>query len=120
MLSSSLFFFFSSRRRHTRWPRDWSSDVCSSDLHDIAHRIEKAGIVAERHAHPLLSNLLGRQLIIPSHTTIDVPTGLHKRMSVPVTVADGVNHARHACVLKFEHFVAENFTHVGTPNLGVG
>src|SRR5207253_7596125 len=32
-LCSSLFsFFFSSRRRHTRWPRDWSSDVCSSDL----------------------------------------------------------------------------------------
>src|SRR5690625_6499278 len=25
-------FFFSSRRRHTIWPRDWSSDVCSSDL----------------------------------------------------------------------------------------
>src|SRR5690625_437515 len=25
---SLLFFFFSSRRRHTRWPRDWSSDVC--------------------------------------------------------------------------------------------
>src|SRR5439155_11918496 len=24
--------FFSSRRRHTIWPRDWSSDVCSSDL----------------------------------------------------------------------------------------
>src|SRR5690625_2496023 len=29
-----VFFFFSSRRRHTRWPRDWSSDVCSSDLRD--------------------------------------------------------------------------------------
>src|SRR5207253_6884843 len=29
-----FFFFFSSRRRHTRWPRDWSSDVCSSDLVD--------------------------------------------------------------------------------------
>src|SRR5439155_12876460 len=29
---SVYFFFFSSRRRHTRWPRDWSSDVCSSDL----------------------------------------------------------------------------------------
>src|SRR5579885_2857379 len=26
------FFFFSSRRRHTRSKRDWSSDVCSSDL----------------------------------------------------------------------------------------
>src|SRR3989449_8281427 len=28
------FFFFSSRRRHTRCSRDWSSDVCSSDLGD--------------------------------------------------------------------------------------
>src|SRR5690625_2092908 len=27
-----MIFFLSSRRRHTRWPRDWSSDVCSSDL----------------------------------------------------------------------------------------
>src|SRR3712207_6863566 len=27
-----IFFFFSSRRRHTRYWRDWSSDVCSSDL----------------------------------------------------------------------------------------
>src|SRR5438445_398833 len=27
-----FFFFFSSRRRHTRYWRDWSSDVCSSDL----------------------------------------------------------------------------------------
>src|SRR5215217_1367316 len=27
-----LLFFFSSRRRHTRYWRDWSSDVCSSDL----------------------------------------------------------------------------------------
>src|SRR5207253_5764720 len=30
-------FFFSSRRRHTRWPRDWSSDVCSSDLPFLDH-----------------------------------------------------------------------------------
>src|SRR5699024_11902455 len=30
------FFFFSSRRRHTRSKRDWSSDVCSSDLHYAA------------------------------------------------------------------------------------
>src|SRR5476651_2763026 len=27
-----VYFFFSSRRRHTRYWRDWSSDVCSSDL----------------------------------------------------------------------------------------
>src|SRR5437868_11515092 len=30
-----VFFFFSSRRRHTRSKRDWSSDVCSSDLKDL-------------------------------------------------------------------------------------
>src|SRR2546422_5526160 len=30
-----FFFFFSSRRRHTRCSRDWSSDVCSSDLYDV-------------------------------------------------------------------------------------
>src|SRR5437660_3435280 len=35
------FFFFSSRRRHTRWPRDWSSDVCSSDL-DEKKRVTRA------------------------------------------------------------------------------
>src|SRR3712207_3719492 len=32
MLLCLMFFFFSSRRRHTRYWRDWSSDVCSSDL----------------------------------------------------------------------------------------
>src|SRR5207302_3238609 len=30
-------FFFSSRRRHTRFSRDWSSDVCSSDLKGPSH-----------------------------------------------------------------------------------
>src|SRR5690606_31495300 len=32
----AVVFFFSSRRRHTRFSRDWSSDVCSSDLHRVA------------------------------------------------------------------------------------
>src|SRR3712207_9009143 len=32
MFYLSFVFFFSSRRRHTRYWRDWSSDVCSSDL----------------------------------------------------------------------------------------
>src|SRR5690606_40935943 len=31
---ASRSFLFSSRRRHTRFSRDWSSDVCSSDLTD--------------------------------------------------------------------------------------
>src|SRR6266849_6388119 len=35
MLGCLFFFFFSSRRRHTRSTRDWSSDVCSSDLRGV-------------------------------------------------------------------------------------
>src|SRR6266700_5489960 len=34
-----FFFFFSSRRRHTRFSRDWSSDVCSSDLSALAKSV---------------------------------------------------------------------------------
>src|SRR5690606_39578118 len=47
-----LFFFFSSRRRHTRFSRDWSSDVCSSDL--ISNSLTWAGI------WPLALDGLGR------------------------------------------------------------
>src|SRR5207302_5453324 len=36
-----VFFFFSSRRRHTRFSRDWSSDVCSSDLVAHHHRADE-------------------------------------------------------------------------------
>src|SRR5690606_40114718 len=40
--------FFSSRRRHTRFSRDWSSDVCSSDLEAIEEiRAGKAVIVVD-------------------------------------------------------------------------
>src|SRR3712207_3093813 len=58
-----FFFFFSSRRRHTRYWRDWSSDVCSSDLPsrtDLGHDpILLHGVAArvghhapERRGHP--------------------------------------------------------------------
>src|SRR5690606_39566026 len=40
----SITFFFSSRRRHTSFSRDWSSDVCSSDLADDL----KAGFTLEK------------------------------------------------------------------------
>src|SRR2546429_7723743 len=39
-----VFFFFSSRRRHTRCSRDWSSDVCSSDLHDVQGFLHRRGL----------------------------------------------------------------------------
>src|SRR5207249_6830016 len=51
-----IFFFFSSRRRHTRSKRDWSSDVCSSDLEAEWREIELAGhcvvAITTTQAHP--------------------------------------------------------------------
>src|SRR2546429_3940929 len=60
-MSYCMFFFFSSRRRHTRCSRDWSSDVCSSDLvcelsrgemewtdgmlYPVLHRLEKERLI---------------------------------------------------------------------------
>src|SRR3712207_9082151 len=53
-----VFFFFSSRRRHTRYWRDWSSDVCSSDLDRAqaaggrdARRGDDHRVGQDRHAH---------------------------------------------------------------------
>src|SRR5947209_20531325 len=45
-------FFFSSRRRHTSYWRDWSSDVCSSDLLRAPERL--VGVDVAHARHPLL------------------------------------------------------------------
>src|SRR3712207_5288695 len=58
------FFFFSSRRRHTRYWRDWSSDVCSSDLRGSAAQIRQLagmrGLMAKPSGEiietPIISN----------------------------------------------------------------
>src|SRR5699024_11926725 len=43
----SVTFFFSSRRRHTRSKRDWSSDVCSSDLGSMSRQEIGVPVAAE-------------------------------------------------------------------------
>src|SRR5204862_5904740 len=53
----SFFFFFSSRRRHTISLRDWSSDVCSSDL-----------LAAVEHAH---KHLVVHRDLKPSNILVD-------------------------------------------------
>src|SRR5690625_1321710 len=85
------FFFFSSRRRHTRWPRDWSSDVCSSDLHGQPQQ---------------LLELLGQRMMAPGHVGGEVhraPIGADEaRRPDPDTghlmrgpqLRDGIGHAR--------------------------
>src|SRR2546429_2993091 len=52
-----FFFFFSSRRRHTRCSRDWSSDVCSSDL----KRDEEHAIRMHREASDIFRAIGDRQ-----------------------------------------------------------
>src|SRR5690554_7443828 len=44
-----LWFFFSSRRRHTRCGRDWSSDVCSSDLRSHRRTLGEDGQKGRGH-----------------------------------------------------------------------
>src|SRR2546429_2423422 len=65
------YFFFSSRRRHTRCSRDWSSDVCSSDLihfppHLLVNCVRKVYSgerwVEKRSAGRLLEKLLKREV----------------------------------------------------------
>src|SRR5687768_7505205 len=64
-----FFFFFSSRRRHTRCSRDWSSDVCSSDLllgerteclRHVVDGVGKRADLALGHEHQLLVQVAAR------------------------------------------------------------
>src|SRR5687768_13500773 len=56
-----FFFFFSSRRRHTRCSRDWSSDVCSSDLFN------------DRGLRWMAKDLESKRGVCPSCGSRDVP-----------------------------------------------
>src|SRR2546429_7986335 len=66
-----FFFFFSSRRRHTRCSRDWSSDVCSSDLIGKLARSERAQAIV--HVQNLRIRL-GRRY----QSFSDAPPGSHE------------------------------------------
>src|SRR5690625_6228937 len=57
------YFFFSSRRRHTRWPRDWSSDVCSSDLIKL-ERVSKIFGSRPKSAIPLIEEGMSKEEIL--------------------------------------------------------
>src|SRR3989442_12788571 len=50
------FFFFSSRRRHTRCGRDWSSDVCSSDLEGFTIAASEAREIAQIAKRTVISD----------------------------------------------------------------
>src|SRR2546429_3386518 len=72
----SVLFFFSSRRRHTRCSRDWSSDVCSSDLQAIAlglgDRFEEIEAMYEAADH-----MLGRLVKVTPSSKVVGDLALH-------------------------------------------
>src|SRR5690606_40653987 len=61
---------FSSRRRHTRFSRDWSSDVCSSDLLHAGGR-RQGGDSCLRHTYQLAQCNIGCPFLISWHAMID-------------------------------------------------
>src|SRR6266496_802356 len=63
-----MLFFFSSRRRHTRSLRDWSSDVCSSDLPGGAGGVAMRIVIAEDSV--LLREGLTRLLAEAGHQVV--------------------------------------------------
>src|SRR2546422_6732713 len=57
-------FFFSSRRRHTRCSRDWSSDVCSSDLMSVLGKaFEFSFEKSAAHADTVNPDVVAQQLL---------------------------------------------------------
>src|SRR3712207_8394609 len=79
----ACFFFFSSRRRHTRYWRDWSSDVCSSDLlltHFAAETVveqlliglQHLRMVHARHLHTALLERRGDGFVVGIGLNVEV------------------------------------------------
>src|SRR5215475_6201194 len=82
-----IFFFFSSRRRHTRFSRDWSSDVCSSDL---AERERERGHGGEAGTFPQQTNPKTQVLPECLHIFLnkDFSTSHTKNMKAPDHLRD--------------------------------
>src|SRR5690606_39432114 len=70
-------FFFSSRRRHTRFSRDWSSDVCSSDLGLIGDT-KLAELMREQLADLRIENLERTFVGVATELTTGHELWLHK------------------------------------------
>src|SRR5690349_22627489 len=86
-----IIFFFSSRRRHTRSLRDWSSDVCSSDLIHAGDLISEICLAIEMgadaddigrtiHPHPTLGESIGLGAEVFTGTCTDLPRSEERRV----------------------------------------
>src|SRR3712207_4812160 len=107
--TDAYFFFFSSRRRHTRYWRDWSSDVCSSDL-KYMERLHEAGIIvipvvpsvalAKRMEKLGVDAVIAEGMEAGGHigklTTMTLVRQVVDAVSVPVIAAGGIADGRGA------------------------
>src|SRR2546422_133967 len=93
-----LIFFFSSRRRHTRCSRDWSSDVCSSDLRFgvpvvLVHLPNKAEISVGRPFRWQEAESIWTQLERDLGTRIVTLAAMENRPATPPTIDLQPNNA---------------------------
>src|SRR6185295_1138492 len=80
---SSFLFFFSSRRRHTRYWRDWSSDVCSSDLAGVKFITYGIDAHADVQGTILAADASGSRVRVESHgETVEIALPLVGRFNV--------------------------------------
>src|SRR5690606_14439050 len=92
-LMRSFLFFFSSRRRHTRFSRDWSSDVCSSDLGPNYDGSEHEPLIMPARIPNLLINgssgiAVGMATNIPPHNLNEVLDACLVLLKNPETSVD--------------------------------
>src|SRR6266496_1468152 len=93
ILHDAFLFFFSSRRRHTRSLRDWSSDVCSSDLLPKGN-VLTVSYVGQHNTHlmvpmPYLQKQIVNGQVVPGPYLAGNPALLKQITQVSGTASDG-------------------------------
>src|SRR3712207_6456039 len=88
---SYVFFFFSSRRRHTRYWREWSSDVCSSDLYPFVNPVDDAlmQITDVLRGEDLLPSTPRQLALYRALTDIGVAQGTPRFGHLPYVTGEG-------------------------------
>src|SRR5690606_39561607 len=108
-LPCSLFlFFFSSRRRHTRFSRDWSSDVCSSDLAKTAYGHLKNA----QGAH------FDDKLLADTHVLL--VTGIANPKPMASYLTQRVKNVKHLRYNDHHHFTQREFTEISNTFRKIG
>src|SRR5690554_7604699 len=91
----SILFFFSSRRRHTRCGRDWSSDVCSSDLKAGASEVSAYithGVLSEGASERIGGSMLKELVVTDSieETEAQRLAGNIRRLAIAPLIGEAI------------------------------